>query len=262
MNASKLQQTLDTEELRKKVKSVYRDVATDPHGEYHFETGRKLAEKLGYKSDMLNAVPRSSVESFAGVGYFFDLAGIKKGEKVLDLGSGSGMDSFIASLETGPDGSVTGIDMTEEQCEKAERLSKNEFDLKNISFKKGDIASPDFDDDTFDLVISNGVINLAHDKKQVFSEIARVLKAGGRMVIADIVSEQQMPEKIVCDSTLWASCIGGAAYEETYTNEIENSGFRIKDVRKNKEYKFLSKSAVNASDKYGVKSISFLSVKE
>jgi arsenite methyltransferase len=257
MESTTLQQSLDIADLEKKVKSMYRDVALDPNGEYHFEMGRRLAEKLGYQKDDLDATPGPAIDSFAGVGYFFDLAAIKSGEKVLDLGCGSGMDTFIAALKVGRSGHVTGVDMTNEQLAKANRLAED-FDLDSISFIKGRIEELQFDEATFDVVISNGVINLCPEKERVFSEIARVLKPGGRMAIADIVTERHMPDSIVCNSTLWASCIGGATQEDTYKTMIENPGMDIIEVRRNNAYQFLSKSARGASDQYGVKSVSLL----
>ncbi len=258
METTALQQRVDTSDLELKVKSMYRDVALNPREEYHFEMGRPLAEKLGYNTNDLNNIHPASIESFAGVGYFFDLAGIKPGDKVLDLGSGSGMDAFIAALKTGRTGYVTGVDMTDEQLDKANRLVED-FNLDNITFVKGKIEQLDFDDATFDVVISNGVINLCPEKEKVFAEVARVLKPGtGRMAIADIVSERQLPENIVCNSTLWASCIGGAAQEDNYKSIIEAPGMQVVDVKRNTSYEFLSKSAKGACDKYGVKSVSLL----
>jgi arsenite methyltransferase len=258
METTALQQRVDTSDLELKIKSMYRDVALYPEGEYHFEMGRQLAEKLGYNTNDLNNIPPASIDSFAGVGYFFDLAGIKPGDKVLDLGSGSGMDAFIAALKTGRTGYVTGIDMTDAQLDKANGLVED-FNLDNITFVKGKIEQLDFDDAAFDVVISNGVINLCPDKEKVFSEIARVLKpATGRLAIADIVSERQLPENIVCNSTLWASCIGGAAQEDNYKEIIEKPGLQVTNVKQNTAYAFISKSALGASEKYGVKSISLL----
>ncbi len=258
MVATTIQQQVDTADLEQKVKTMYRDVALEPEKEYHFEMGRPLAEKLGYNPDDLDHIPAASIESFAGVGYFFDLAGIKEGEKILDLGSGSGMDAFIAALKTGRPGYVTGIDMTDEQLEKANRLVED-FNLNNITFVKGKIEQLDFEDATFDVVISNGVINLCPDKAKVFNEIARVLKPEtGRLALADIVSREQLPENIVCNSTLWASCIGGAAQEDNYKILIEKPGMQVINIKRNTKYEFISKSARGASDKYGVKSISLV----
>ena len=171
---------VDASELEQKVKKMYSDVALNPKGEYHFEMGRGLAEKLGYEKQYLDSIPSASIDSFAGVGYFCDIANFKQGEKVLDLGSGSGMDTFIAALKVGKTGSVTGIDMTDEQLEKSERLRK-ENSFNNVSFQKSYIENLPFSNASFDVVISNGVINLCTDKEKVFAEVARVLKSGGRM---------------------------------------------------------------------------------
>lgn len=252
---------LNTTDLEQKVKKMYRDVALNPHNEYHFEMGRQLAEKLGYEIESLDLIPQASIESFAGVGYFGDIAGFKAGEKVLDLGSGSGMDSFITVLKVGKTGHVTGIDMTDEQLDKAKRLAE-ENGFENVIFVKGYLEQLPFPDASFDVIISNGVINLCPDKEKVFAEVARVLKQKGRMAIADIVTEKQLPENIVCDSTLWASCIGGAGQEDSYKNSIEKAGLQVLYVRNNSAYGFISKSARGASKQYGVKSVSLLAEKK
>ena len=256
-----LTKNLNTTDLEQKVKAMYRDVALNPQGEYHFEMGRGLAVRLGYEKESLNAIPAASIESFAGVGYFCDLANFKAGEKVLDLGSGSGMDSFIAALKVGKTGQVTGIDMTDEQLQKATRLAK-EYQFENVTFVKGYLEKLPFEDASFDVIISNGVINLCPDKTKVFSEVSRVLKANGRMAIADIVTDHQLPENITCDSTLWASCIGGAGQEDTYKSCIENHGMEVLMVRSNAAYGFISKSAQGATRKYGVKSVSLIAYKK
>jgi arsenite methyltransferase len=256
-----MQATINTAELERKVKKMYRDVALTPKAEYHFEMGRLLAEKLGYEKECLDLIPAASIESFAGVGYFCDIANFKEADKVLDLGSGSGMDTFIAALKVGKTGHVTGIDMTDEQLEKATQLAK-EAKCDNVSFVKGKLEQLLVPDSHFDVVISNGVINLCPDKERVFAEVARVLKPKGRMVIADIVTEHQLPENIVCDSTLWASCIGGAEQEGNYRNSIETAGVKVLYVRNNSAYEFISKSARGASKQYGVKSVSLLAEKQ
>lgn len=252
---------VNTEELEQKVKNMYREVALHPHEKYHFEMGRALAEKLGYEPKQLDKIPPQAIDSFAGVGYFFDIAGIKEGDKVLDLGSGSGMDSFLAALKTGETGSVTGVDMTDEQLEKAGNLQKeNEF--KNINFVKGYIEDLPFEESTFDVVISNGVINLSANKAKVFKEISRVLKPNGKLAIADIVTEKNLPENVVCNSTLWAACIGGASQQDDYREAIESAGLQILSVINNDQYAFISSSAQGASKQYGVKSVSLLAIKK
>jgi arsenite methyltransferase len=251
---------VDEQELEAKVQRMYRAVATDPSGEFHFELGRSLAERLGYPADILDRIPGGAIESFAGVGYFFDLAELRDGEHVVDLGSGSGMDVFFAAALVGAAGSVIGVDFTDEQLSKARSLAAaGGFD--RVRFLEGRIEGVPAADQSADCVISNGVINLSPDKAAVFAEAARILRPGGRLAIADIVSEQQLKESIVCDADLWASCIGGAAQEDSYRQAIEAAGLRVEDIRRN-PYEFISQRARDASVKYGVKSVSLLARKE
>lgn len=252
---------VDAAELEQKVKKMYSDVALNPKGEYHFEMGRNLAEKLGYEKNDLDNIPPASIESFAGVGYYFDIANLKEGNLVLDLGSGSGMDVFVAAIKVGKSGHVSGVDMTDEQLEKSERLRK-EYHFENVSFHKNYIEKLPFPDASFDAVISNGVINLCTDKEKVFAEVGRVLKPKGKMAIADIVTEKQLPENVVCNSTLWAACIGGAAQQDDYSNAIKKGGMEILYVKNNDSYGFISKSAQGASKEFGVKSVSILAEKK
>lgn len=254
-----MEASVDTQELEAKVKDMYRHVAEEPQGKYHFEMGRPLAERLGYPADMLDRIPDAAIESFAGVGYFFDLADLSEGESVVDLGSGSGLDAFFAAIRVGPSGSVVGIDFTVEQLEKA-RATAEEAGFGRVELREGRIEKLPVEEASCDCVISNGVINLAPEKELVFAEAVRVLRPGGRLAIADIVSEQQMKESIVCDADLWASCIGGAAQQDAYRQAIEGAGLRIESIRDN-PYEFISDQARNASAKYGVKSISLLAFK-
>jgi ubiquinone/menaquinone biosynthesis C-methylase UbiE len=252
--------TFDPKELESKVKAMYRSVAENPHGEFHFEMGRAMAERLGYAAADLDRIPIEAIESFAGVGYYFHLADLKEGETVLDLGSGSGMDTFIAALKVGPRGKVIGVDMTDEQRAKAERL-RDRDGFRNVTYVKSYIEEIPYPAACIDAVISNGVINLATDKSKVFREAARLLKSGGRFAISDIVTEVELPEGIVCNSTLWAACIGGAAQQDNYRGQIEAAGLRVVKVEDNPSYQFISDNARGASKKFGVKSISLLAVK-
>jgi arsenite methyltransferase len=252
--------SLDTAALEDKVKTMYREVAEHPEGEFHFEMGRALAERLGYDPAALDAVPADAIRSFAGVGHYFDLASVGAGETVVDLGSGSGMDSFLAARAVGPDGHVVGIDMTDAQLAKAGRLA-DEGRFGNIEFRKAYIESTGLDAASFDVVISNGVVNLAPDKGAVFREAARILKVGGRLALADIVTDLRLPEGITCDATLWAACIGGAMQVDAYVAAIEAAGLRVVQRRVNPAYRFLSNNATKASEKYGVKSVSLLALK-
>jgi ubiquinone/menaquinone biosynthesis C-methylase UbiE len=250
----------DPKELEAKVKAMYRSVAQDPHGEFHFEMGRALAERLGYSTADLDLIPAEAIESFAGVGYYFHLAELRRGETVLDLGSGSGMDTFVAALKVGTFGRVTGVDMTDEQRAKAERL-RDRDGFGNVTYVKAYIENVPLPNASVDVVISNGVTNLATDKLAVFREVARLLKSGGRFATSDIVTEVQLPETIVCNSTLWAACIGGAAQQDSYRGQIEAAGLRVVKVEDNPQYQFISDNAKGASRKFGIKSISLLARK-
>jgi ubiquinone/menaquinone biosynthesis C-methylase UbiE len=258
--ATATKRQLNTFELEQKVKDMYAEVARNPHGEFHFEMGRALAERLGYPGADLDRVPAEAIDSFAGVGYYFDQANLQPGESVVDLGSGSSMDSFIAALHVGKTGRVVGVDMTDAQLEKAERL-RARAGFENVSYLKGYIERVRREGGAFDAVISNGVINLAPDKQQVFDEAARLLRTGGRLAIADIVTEAQLPEGITCNATLWAACIGGAMQVDRYLEAIERAGLRVEAVQDNPQYRFVSGNAQSAVRRYGVKSVSLLAVK-
>jgi arsenite methyltransferase len=248
-------ESLDVEKLEREVKSVYREVAERPDEEFHFETGRELAERLGYPPEDLDRVPSEAIDSFAGVGYHFDLAEISEGEDVLDLGSGSGMDVFVAALHAGDSGSVTGVDMTDEQLAKARTL-RDEAGFETVTFQKCYIEAIPVPDDSFDVVISNGVINLSAEKARVFGEVARVLRPGGRLAISDIASESRLSEGIKTNADLWAACIGGAEQVDDYTTTIERAGLDVTEVRDNSAYEFTSEQAKGACSTYGVKSVS------
>jgi ubiquinone/menaquinone biosynthesis C-methylase UbiE len=248
---------LDTADLTERVKGMYQEVALHPDREFHFETGRPLAERLGYPAADLDRIPPASIDSFAGVGYFLDLAAIEPGETVLDLGSGSGTDAFLAALAAGEEGSVIGVDMTAEQLAKATGLAE-EAGIANAEFRAGQIEEPPVEPGSVDCVISNGVINLSPDKAAVFAAAARALRPNGRLAIADIVTATQLPEGVTCDASLWAACIGGAMQRDRYLEAIERAGFEVAEVRDNDRYRFISDRADNATRKYGVTSISLL----
>jgi arsenite methyltransferase len=236
---------------------MYQEVALEPERDFHFETGRPLAERLGYPAGELDRIPAAAIESFAGVGYFLDLAAIEPGEAVLDLGSGSGTDSFLAALAAGSNGRVIGVDMTEEQLAKSRRLAVG-GDFGNVDFRAGYIERPPVEPAGFDCVISNGVVNLSPDKPGVFAAAAQALRPGGRSELADIVSATQLPVGVTCDASLWAASIGGAMQQDRHRETIEDAGFEIEVLRENTEYRFVSERADNATQKYGVTSISLL----
>jgi ubiquinone/menaquinone biosynthesis C-methylase UbiE len=250
--------TVDTLQLRDHVRAMYREVAFDPDNEFHFETGPTLAARLGYPTAWLTAVPPDALASFAGVGLALDLADLRPGESVLDLGSGSGTDSFIAAALVGRTGRVLGVDMTDAQIAKARYLSA---DVEQLAFTEGLIEEPPVFDGTVDTVISNGVINLVPDKAAVFRAVARALRPGGRLALADIVAERELKPATRGNVALWAACIAGSVPRESYLAAIESAGLKVVRVRANEDYAFLSERANEAAAKYGVTSISLLAVK-
>jgi|SRR5215204_1199075 len=245
-------------QLETAVRAMYRDVASDPDGDFHFELGRPLAERLGYPPTLLDSIPAAAIESFAGVGYSLDLAELSPGERVLDLGSGSGMDVFAAAHLVGAGGTVVGVDMTDEQLEKAERL-RSAGGFEQVSFVRSYVEELPFEDASFDAVISNGVINLSPEKGRVFAEISRVLRPGsGRLALADIVSSRPLKAETVAKVELWAACVAGAVPEVDYADAIESAGMTVETQRENAAYRFISDRAKTTCTRYGVHSISVL----
>jgi SAM-dependent methyltransferase len=193
---------VDLEALRLEVREKYREVAEDPTAGYHFHTGRAQAIRLGYPSSPLDQLPEDACEAFAGVANPFYWGGPRTGERVVDLGSGAGMDTFLAALWVGPTGRVIGVDMTPEMLGRSRDLAAK-LGLANVEFREGFIEKVPIDDGWADLVISNGVINLCPDKIGVYRQIFRVLRPGGRMTIADICLERPVPEEALRDIDLW-----------------------------------------------------------
>jgi SAM-dependent methyltransferase len=257
--SAQVEPVVDTGELRDHIRAMYREVAEQPDGAFHFELGRPVAERLGYPGEWLDAVPPDALASFAGVGHMLDLAAIEPGDTVLDLGSGSGTDAFVAAHLTGPTGRVIGVDMTDAQLAKARRL-RDGLGLDHVRFVEGLIEAPPIDAESVDVVISNGVVNLAPDKGAVFASAARALRPGGRLAIADIVSARELIERTRRNVALWAACIAGAVPQEDYLGAIEAAGLHVEAVRDN-AYAFLSPRARAAAEKYGVTSVTVLATK-
>ena len=245
--------------LEEQVQEMYRLVARGEEAQLHFAVGRPLALRLGYPRELLDAIPAEALASFAGVGYHLDLAALAPGDQVLDLGSGSGTDVFCAAVQAGPSGRVVGIDFTDEQIAKARRLKARDG-FEQAEFVEASIDALPFEDASFDVVISNGVVNLSPVKHRVFAEAARVLRPDGRLAIADIVSGRALRERTRRNVELWAACIAGAIPRETYLSTLEGAGFRVQDVRTN-DYDFISERALDACSTYGVESISLAAVK-
>jgi SAM-dependent methyltransferase len=193
---------VDPEALREQVRDKYREVAVDPHRSFHFHTGRPLAARLGYEDAAVDGLPDRAVESFAGVGNPFSLRRLQPGERVVDVGSGAGFDSFIAAGQVGAAGQVVGVDMTLEMLIKS-RQTAQALGLAHVEFREGLAESLPVEDAWADVVISNGVINLCADKRAVLDEVRRVLKPGGRLQFADIANGRPVPSEALRDIDLW-----------------------------------------------------------
>jgi arsenite methyltransferase len=192
---------IDVELLKSEIKKTYASVSEEPEKDFIFPTGRGWAEDLDYPPELAN-VPEHAVESFAGVANPFALGRLAPGERVLDLGSGAGTDSLVAAQMVGEQGHVTGIDMTVEILAKS-RAAAAEMGMTNVEFVEGEAEHLPFPDESFDVVISNGVIDLIPDKDAVFSELFRVLAPGGRIQIADVTIQNPVSEEGRRNIDLW-----------------------------------------------------------
>jgi arsenite methyltransferase len=193
---------IDVEVLKCEIKKTYARVSQEPKEDFIFPTGRAWILDLGYPPDLVERVPEAAAESFAGVANPFALGALERGEAVLDIGSGAGSDSLVAAQMVGEEGSVTGLDMTPEMLAKA-RAAAAEMGATNVTFVEGEAEGLPFEDESFDVVISNGVIDLTPDKDAVFSEIHRVLRPGGRIQIADVTIQNPVSEEGRRKIDLW-----------------------------------------------------------
>lgn len=240
----------------KAVSEMYTDVARHPSRLFHFPTGRPACLSVGYPQAQLDAIPETAVESFAGVGYPFAVGAVQAGDHVLDIGSGSGTDVFIAATLVGPNGKVTGLDMTEAMLEKA-RANAIEMGVTHVEFVQGNAETIPLPNASVDSVTSNGVLNLVPDKPTAFGEIFRVLRPGGRIQVSDIVLGKPIKAESRNDPQLWAECIVGAVQEEDYLALFRAAGFQ--DVTVIGEVDYFSKSADpdtrEVAARYGAKTI-------
>ncbi|HWH93063.1 MAG TPA: methyltransferase domain-containing protein [Baekduia sp.] len=248
---------VDHDLLDRHITDMYRDVAREAVDDLHFFTGRPIAEAVGYPHALLDRLPAGAVASFAGVGYHLDLAAPVSGDRVLDLGSGSGMDAFAAAVLVGERGAVDGVDITSEQLAKAERLAGH----LPVRFHRARIEALPFPDGAFDIVISNGVFNLSPDKARAFAEAARVLRPGGRLALSDVVTDRPIAPLTACHADLWAACIAGAAPQTDYLDHLAATGLELVTVRENPAYRFATKRAQHAGGRYGAHSVSLLARK-
>lgn len=206
------------------VRRMYTEVALSPQQGFHFPTGRHACEFVGYPPDRLKRLPRQVIESFAGVGYPFAAEAVGPADTVLDIGSGSGTDVFLAAEIVGPDGRVIALDMTEAMRDKLRR-SLDAAGIRNVEVVEGNAEEIPLADQTVDVVTSNGVLNLVPDKRAAIREIYRVLRPGGRVQIADIVLGRRASEACRTDPELWAECIVGATTETAYLEHFRAAGF-------------------------------------
>jgi arsenite methyltransferase len=193
---------LDLDELRRAIQDEYAVVAQEPEHGFHFHTGRRLADLLGYEATWLEGIPEPTIASFAGTGNPFSLGPLQRGECVVDVGSGGGIDSLIAARMVGPHGRVIGVDMTPAMLDKA-RTSAAAAGLSNVEFREGFGEALPVEDGWADVVISNGVLNLMPDKDAALREMGRVLKPGGRLQIGDILVQKAVPQSAKEDIALW-----------------------------------------------------------
>jgi SAM-dependent methyltransferase len=193
---------IDITELRKAIQDEYREVAEHPDKGFHFHTGRHLVAIVGYRSEWLDGIPETAIASFAGTGNPFAMGVPSPGERVVDVGSGGGIDTLIAARLVAPGGQAVGIDMTPAMLERAKRAAA-EAQLNNVTFHEAYMEQIPLPDGWADLVISNGVLNLAPDKQKVLTEMHRVLRPGGRMQIADILVDREVPEAAKRKIDLW-----------------------------------------------------------
>ena len=193
----------DKDKLRSEVRLTYTQVAEDPAGDYHFHRGAEYAAKhLGYDLAVLKVLPLAATEVFCGMGNPFRMGALENGARVMDMGSGGGMDCLLAAKQVGPNGTVIGIDMTDAMLERSGGAART-AGLVNVRFEKADMTRLPLADNSVDVVISNGVINLAPDKEAVFAELFRVVKPGGRLQFADIIMKSDLSEDARNNIDLW-----------------------------------------------------------
>ena len=193
---------VDTDALRRAIQDEYKEVAEDPGKGFHFHTGRRLTRIVGYKDEWLEGVSESAIESFAGTGNPFAMGALAPGERVVDIGSGGGIDSLVAARMVGPDGEVVGIDMTPAMLRKA-RAAAAESGVDNVEFREAYMEEIPVPDGWADVVISNGVLNLTPDKQKALGEMFRVLRPGGRLQIGDILVNREVPAEAKQKIDLW-----------------------------------------------------------
>ncbi len=220
---------VDTKTLRASIRDEYAAVAGEPDRGFHFHTGRPLLRMLGYGDALLEGIPEEALASAAGTGNPFALGPIRTGERVVDCGSGAGVDSLVAARLVGPEGRVVGVDMTPEMLDKGRRAAAL-AGMANVEFREGLLESLPVDDGWADVVISNGVLNLVPDKAAALAEMARVLRPGGRLQLADIVLGTPVSDGSKQDVSLWTGCIAGGLLPDQLEDSVRAAGFTDVEV--------------------------------
>ncbi|UCH38090.1 MAG: methyltransferase domain-containing protein [Candidatus Bathyarchaeota archaeon] len=233
---------LTKSEIEEAVRRKYSDVATNPQGSFNFPVGKEFALAVGYPKTVLDALPESFVESFTGANNPQPYIHLQRGETVLDLGCGAGLDLYFYAKTVGPKGRAIGVDISAEMIEKA-RMNLKRVGMHNVELRCGRSDEIPLGDDSVDVVASNGIYNLSPDKEAVMHEVLRVLKPGGRTVFSEIVLQQQLPEGTRKNINDWFRCIGGALPEQAFLDLLKQSGFekvemiaKVRNARTGHEY--------------------------
>jgi len=234
-------------EIEDAVRRKYAEVATAPDGKFSFPVGKAFALEVGYPKKVLDDLPVSMVESFTGANNPQPFVNLKEGEIVLDLGCGAGLDLYFYAIAVGPKGRVYGVDISEEMANKA-RDNMEMVGIGNVETRCGPSDDIPLDDNSVDIVASNGIYNLSPDKEAVMGEVFRVLKPGGRTVFCEIVLKEPLPDHVRKDISDWFRCIGGALPEPDFLDLMRRTGFeRIEVISKLRNARTGHKSAICAN---------------
>ncbi len=240
--------------------ALYYEDKGGPVAEYRYQTGCAFTERLGYHSEELDALPQAVRGSCGGDQHQFDLAKLRTGEHVAVFGSAARADSFVAAGQVGSNGRVVCIDKSNEPVNMT-NSQREVHQFPNVDFRNSRVEDTGLRAETFDVVISNGVANVAADMEDVFLEAARLLKPGGRLVVTDLVTDIRLPEGVSFNATFWTACIGGALQTDQYVSAIEAAGFRVVEIEPNPQARVVSNLGQSADRKYGVKRVCVAAVK-
>jgi len=221
---SKKLKDMTEEEIKKACCLQYGKVATDPFGSYNFPIGKKFAISVGYPQKLLLELPKAIIQSFCGVNYPPGFDEMKKGDIVLDIGCGAGLDLFVASTIVGSKGKVIGIDYSKDMVEKA-KINMDKLSVSNVEIKKAPSDNIPIENNSVNMVTSNGIYNLSPNKEAVMKEAFRILKPGGKIALSEIVLKKPLEKEIRKNIEDWFRCIGGALTEKAFIKLLEKGGF-------------------------------------